>query len=109
MESFFVALYPLVALVSFSGYVPQIIKLIRAKTPMDGISVQSWLTWMSNCCISMGYGFFHLKDLMFVATMATSFCSMTAVVGLVLYNRHLRFRKEKSGPCVKTLRSVGAV
>lgn len=109
MESVFVALYPLVALISFSGYVPQIIKLIRAKTPMDGIAVQSWLTWIVNCCISIGYGFFHLKDLMFVCTMATSMTSMIVVVSMVLYNRHLRFKKPCPVVCIHAFRAAGLV
>jgi len=108
MESVFVALYPLVALISFSGYIPQIIRLLRAKTPIDGISIQSWCTWIINCIISMGYGFFHLKDLMFVATMATSMTSMMVVVSLVLYNRHMRFKKTRQ-ICINAFRMAGAL
>ena len=113
METVFVTLYPLVAFISFSGYVPQIIKLARAKSPVDGISLQSWCTWIANCIISMGYGFFPLQDLMFVATMGTSMTSMLIVVSLVLYNRHWRFAKVQ-GPIrpmvsVCELRAAGLV
>jgi len=93
MEQIFVYLYPVVTVGSLAGYLPQIIKLARANSADDKIALQSWLTWIGTYVISLGYGVFHLKDTMFVATTCISMVSMIVVVCLVLYNRHVRFAK----------------
>jgi hypothetical protein len=107
VEALFVKLYPLVAFLSLSGYVPQLIKLVRAKIPTDGIALQSWLTWILNNSISLGYGVFHLRDKLFITTVCTSLTSMCAVVGMVVYNRHFRFKRR--GVCLTTYRSGGLI
>lgn len=93
MEHIFITLYPLVAVVSLIGYAPQILKLIRAKTPEDGISLSSWWTWVFTYVISLGYGIFHLKDALFIINTAFGLIAILAVIGLVVYNRHIRFAK----------------
>ncbi len=105
MEWLFVKLYPLVALLSFSGYVPQIIKLIRARTHHDGMALQTWLTFALTSLISLGYGIFHLKDGLFIATVSTTLVCVVSVVSLLVYNRYFRFRVREL--CIKTLRTHG--
>lgn len=87
MEKLFVILYPCVALISVAGYLPQIVKLVRAKGRVDGISLRSWLMWIATSCISLGYGIFHLQDLMFSLTVAASLAAMLVVAYLVIRNR----------------------
>lgn len=94
MSHVFAMLYPLVTLLSISGYLPQIWNLIRASSPNDSFALSGWVTWIATSGISLGYGIFHLKDLMFCITTGSSLVLITAVVGLVLYNRHYRFRNK---------------
>ncbi|MCB1538152.1 MAG: hypothetical protein H6865_08330 [Rhodospirillales bacterium] len=91
MESIFVHLYPLVGVVSLMGYMPQIWRLIRAKTLESEISLHSWMTWVGTYCISLGYAALHLRDFMLILTVVLNLAATVAVVGLVLYNRHVRF------------------
>ena len=96
MEQIFVSLYPLVAIVSLLGYLPQIMALVRAKTSDDKISLQSWCTWVFTYCISMGYGIFHLKDPLFIANTVFGLSAILTVIGLVVYNRHFRFKQKQA-------------
>lgn len=108
MELVFMKLYPLVALLSLSGYIPQIIKLARATSPKDGISLQSWMTWILNNGISLGYGIFHLHDGLFIITVCSSLASQIALIGMVVWNRYFRFRHH-GVICVTSLRAKGAI
>lgn len=94
MEQIFVFLYPMVGLISLGGYMPQIVKLARATSADDKIALSSWYMWLVTYTISIGYGAFHLKDWLFCTTMAVGLASALVVVGLVLYNRHYRFRPQ---------------
>jgi uncharacterized protein with PQ loop repeat len=105
METLFVKLYPLVAVLALCGYIPQVIKLLRAKSRHDGMAIQSWLTWILNSTISLGYGIFHLKDALFITTVSITLISMITVVGLLVYNRYFRFRERDL--CLTTLRTHG--
>ncbi|MBU6234498.1 MAG: hypothetical protein KGQ41_01525 [Alphaproteobacteria bacterium] len=82
----------MVAIVSLAGYLPQIVALIKAKSPHDNISLQSWYTWVFTYCISLGYGLFHLHDTLFIVNTAFGLTAILAVIGLVSYNRYYRFK-----------------
>ena len=96
MEQLFIFLYPAVAFVSTIGYIPQIIKLARARTRVEGISLQSWLTWTATSSISLGYGVFHLKDMMFCLTVGVSLASTAKVAALIWRNRMTKARVSKA-------------
>ena len=91
MEDFFVFLYPLVAIISISAYLPQLKILICAKTPEDNISLSSWFLWMFSNIITFGYGFYHLQDFLFCLTIGTSLFLISLTICIILYNRHIRF------------------
>ena len=91
MEQFFVFLYPVVVLVSIIGYIPQIKELIFAKQPLKGISISSWLIWLLSSGLSLGYGVFHLHDLMFCLTTGVATLLIAGTTALILYNRYFQF------------------
>ena len=91
MESVFVFLYPLLTINTIIAYLPQIVQLIKAEKASDDISLTSWYLWLGGGVIALGYGLFHLQDFMFCLTTALNLLFMGAVVGLILYNRHIRF------------------
>lgn len=93
MEQLFVALYPLVAIVSLAAYIPQIMELVKAKNADDKISLKSWCLWIFTYTLTLGYGITHLKDPMFIATTIFGLAAIVTVVGLVTYNRYFRFSK----------------
>lgn len=93
METLFVVLYPLVAVLATVGYLPQIIRLLRAQCPEDKMSLLAWGTWVITYAISLGYGVFHLQDTMYIVVTALGLVCICIICLLLLYNRHVRFRK----------------
>ena len=93
MTDFFVMLYPLVTILSLSGYIPQIYALLHATSAEDNFALSTWMIWIVTAGISLGYGYFHLKDAMFCATTGLGLILMILLVSLIVYNRHFRFRK----------------
>lgn len=91
MESVFVFLYPLLTINTIIAYLPQIVQLMKAEKASDDISLTSWYLWIGGGVIALGYGLFHLQDFMFCLTTGLNLVFMGAVVGLILYNRHVRF------------------
>ena len=87
MKDLFILLYPLVTVISIFGYLPQIKALLFTNSNCADISLSSWYLWIVSSAISLGYGYFHLKDFMFVLTTGAGLVLMLAVVGLVLYRR----------------------
>lgn len=92
MGQLFMFLYPLVMIISTAGYFSQILALIKADGPHDRISLTTWWMWVSSGSISLGYGVFCLHDTMFIITAAVGLTLTVAITGMVLYNRHIRFR-----------------
>lgn len=91
MDQAFIFLYPLVAVLSCTAFLPQIVMLLRAETSQDQISLSSWAVWLVSCLISFGYGLYHLRDPMFCLTTGLSLSMIVCIIALVLYNRHIRF------------------
>lgn len=91
MEQFFIYLYPLVAVVSLAGYLPQVKALIFASSSPKNISVSMWFIWSIGSAISLGYGVFHLKDLMFSFVSGSTLLFCASITCLILYNRYIRF------------------
>ncbi len=102
-DSFFTFLYPLVVFISLSAYIPQVKSLIKAETSSDDISIKAWLLWILSSSIGLGYGIFSLKDILFCITTAVGLIMMTAIVGITLYNRYIKF-----GDCKNLLQAVNA-
>lgn len=88
MSGLFVFLYPLVGILSILAYVPQIKSLLKTRTSPDDISLSSWLMWIFSCLLSLGYGIFHLKDVLFCLTTALGLFFMVLIVSTVLYKRY---------------------
>ena len=86
MESIFIYLYPLVTINSILAYVPQVARLIKTDD-VESISLSSWNMWIIGSASSLGYGVFHLKDLLFCITTGVGLVFMIAIVSIVLYKK----------------------
>jgi hypothetical protein len=87
MGELFVYLYPLVTIISVLGYIPQIKSLIKTQSNCADIALSSWYLWTVSSLISIGYGLFHIKDVMFIITCTISFILIASVTALILYRR----------------------
>lgn len=79
MDNLFSFIYPIVPLIGFAGYVPQIIRLLKIQRPAKSISFQTWMIWTLTWGISLGYGIFCLQDLLFSLT-----CFMNVVCHIII-------------------------
>lgn len=100
MEDVFVFLYPLLTINTIIAYLPQIMQLVKAEKASDDISLTSWYLWIGGSVIALGYGMFHLHDLMFCLTTGLNLLFMVTLVALVLYNRYVRF----AAPALQSVR-----
>lgn len=91
MAKLFMTLYPLAGLSYILGYIPQIIKLIKADSPPRNLSMGSWYIWMGGNILTIGYAHYHLSDMMLVLTSLLCFSLTVVVVVLSYYNAHYRF------------------
>ncbi len=92
--SFFVLLYPLVVAISIVGYLPQIKNLIHATSKPVNLSIHSWYIWCVSSFLSLGYGIFHLQDIMFVLTSIVGFLLIVGTTALIHYNLYVRFENK---------------
>ncbi len=87
LESFFLYLYPLVAVSSTLAYMPQIIRLLRSED-IASVSLLSWCVWLIGSIVTLGYGVVHLKDLTFCIVTTLGTILMCGIVCIVLYKRY---------------------
>lgn len=87
MEEIFVSLYPLVAVIAFVGYMPQLKVILFAQCALGNISVTTWIIWASTWAISFGYGITKLHDVMFCVTAGMNLSVHFCIIAAVLYKR----------------------
>lgn len=91
LATLFAHLYSCVPVVTIVAYTPQILTLLRAPGPSNDICLRSWLLWAIAGCVTLGYGVFCLHDRTFCIVTALNLLPMLMILGIVLYNRHIRF------------------
>ena len=84
MANIFLLIYPLVALSNLCAFLPQILKLVNSDS-IEGISLVSWVIWLTNSSISLGYGLYHLNDMLFVSTQSLSVICNLSIVSIFCY------------------------
>jgi uncharacterized protein with PQ loop repeat len=85
-------LYQSIAVVAAIGYLPQILSLLRAKTPSLDISLTTWWIWFSTWVVSLVYGIVFIKDVRFITIACVNLAGHVGVIGLTVYNRYYRFK-----------------
>ncbi len=84
-------LYPLVAVTTVLGYLPQIHKLLVATRRPQNVSLTSWVIWTFSGLISFAYGVAVLQDFMFALTAGLNAAFITITACLIAYNNYIRF------------------
>ena len=84
---FFTFLYPIVPLVGLTGYLPQIITLLKTSESPKSISLSTWLIWTTTWMISFGYAVFSLQDLLFATTSGMNLAGHVLIIALAVYKR----------------------
>jgi len=87
METIFVTLYPLAAVCHVMAYIPQIKALMRNKSDVTVMPILPWIIWLGGSIVTLGYGAFHLKDLMLCTTVSITCALICIIIGLIIYNR----------------------
>ncbi len=80
-------LYTTVGLVVAIGYMPQTLKLLRAKSPCSDISVIAWAIWEYTAIVSLLYSMYELEDLKLSIVNAINVFFITLIIGITLYKR----------------------
>lgn len=96
MGGFFTFLYPLVALISILGYLPQIRSLLSAERQAQAMSIRCWVLWSVANFISFGYSTFALQDFLLSATSLLNMTMSLVVTVLIIYNRYVTFGNYKN-------------
>ena len=84
-DALFTFLYPIVPLVAFFGYIPQIIILVKADRAPKSISISTWTLWTITWLISFGYAIFSLNDPMFAFTCGMNVMAHMTIIILKVY------------------------
>ena len=81
----FTFLYPLVPLIAFFGYIPQIYILVNSERAPQSISLHTWSLWTFTWVISFGYAVFCIQDIMFSITCAMNVIAHSSIIILKIY------------------------
>lgn len=85
-------MYTASAAVITAAYLPQIIRLARAKRASDDLSLLAWWTWGVTATIAVLYGELVLHDWRFNLNAWLNWAGHVAILGLAIYNRYWRFK-----------------
>jgi hypothetical protein len=91
MDQLFTFLYPLVAVIGATAYFPQIMSLALAKSDPVGVSIRSYIMWMSSNLIVCGYAYFSVHDPMMCILGAFNVCMNISVIVLTIRARYFIF------------------
>ncbi|MFP4098510.1 MAG: hypothetical protein ACLFP8_00865 [Alphaproteobacteria bacterium] len=82
-------LYSLVGVVVAAGYIPQIIKLVRATLPCHDISVFTWVVWAYTSFVSLLYSLYGQEtfDIYFFSANLINIVCVTTVICITMYKR----------------------
>ena len=88
-------MYSFVAIVTLMGYVRQIAQLWKTTSNCKDISISTWNIWLATSVISVLYGHYELSDLKFTLTAGVNLVCISAIIMLVLRNRHIPTQRLK--------------
>lgn len=80
-------LYSTVGLVVAVSYLPQVLRLIKAKTQCIEISLTSWMIWNYTSIVSLLYSIFDLADLKLSIVNAINVLFINLIILITLYKR----------------------
>lgn len=87
-------LYGSTAIIAGAAYLPQILKLIKAKDRSHSNSITTWLIWVFTSTISLLYAIIVLDDPPFIFVALANTAGCTTIFALIVYNRYYRFKDE---------------
>lgn len=87
LETLLMCSYTLVPIIFFIGYIPQVWALIKSNVDVKSFPLTMWVLWLIGSVISMAYGAFYLKDLLFCVTCFINLAPQALVVCFVTYHR----------------------
>lgn len=88
LASFFAWLYPLVPVIGFMAYIPQIVKLYRDPDSARSFSLPTWTLWLIGSIVSAGYGACAIQSAMVCGTFIMHTVMQAGIIGFVLYRRY---------------------
>ncbi len=96
-------LYSMVIVVNVLAYVPQILKLLHARSDCREISLQTWTLWLATALITIAYAALRVNDPKFIiASLANGSC--IAIVTVLILRARLSYNA-KTSPQTQTTRT----
>lgn len=80
-------LYSSVGIVIAVSYLPQVLRLLRAKSRCIEISLMSWAIWNYTSIISLLYSVYDLGDLKLSIVNVINVIFINLIIGITLYKR----------------------
>lgn len=84
MEYVLVVLMGTITVLSYVGYVPQIVKLLKTKTS-KGISASAWIVWIVSCLCGTTYSILLKRPELIVAYVSELLLSATIYFLIIKY------------------------
>ncbi len=81
-------LYSTVGIIVAISYLPQVLRLIKAKTQCIEISLTSWMIWNYTSIISLLYSIVDLGDLKLSIVNAVNVLFINLIIVITLYKRN---------------------
>ncbi|MAF97619.1 MAG: hypothetical protein CMH26_03190 [Micavibrio sp.] len=86
--SLITTLYSFVAIISFCGYVPQILRLWKTQSDCRDVSIQAWGTWNATYIITVLYSIFEIKDFMLSLTATIHVICISIILAITFWKRY---------------------
>lgn len=77
-------LYIIVPIISFTGYLPQIIKLFKLQKAPQSFSIATWAIWTFSYFISTAYALWVVGDFMFTVVCLLNLVCHGIILGLAV-------------------------
>lgn len=83
----FGGIYPIVPLIAFIGFCPQLFFAYKAQSALKSISILTWLIWLGSWCIAFGYSALTIKDPMLTFTAGLNIVTHVMLIGVIVFKR----------------------
>ena len=87
MEKIVAFLYSGVAFIGLAGYLPQILRLLKAANT-DGVSLGTWFIWSVTWLISLSYGIICAQDVLISLVATINLVGHLIIIGIVCIKRY---------------------
>lgn len=86
-EGLLIFFYSIVPVIAVTGFIPQIIKLIKDAEARKTSALGTWIIWNIACLASVLYAVFIIEDFLFLVTAGINLACHMVVLSVILKDR----------------------